>query len=164
VSLFRSPKGVYTRGTNDWFQSSAATACGIVQTGTNGFKVLYLYNNDQRGRLLSVYSITASLDEDQGFAVGLINSFTGTQETAPFGCFPINPLLPAPSGQVFGDTINFSGGQLIAITSSAFNDFSLSNQNNAPLVLIPPGWSLFAANLAPTLILTLSVYYQVLDN
>jgi hypothetical protein len=103
MSIFRKPKGTYIRSTPDWFSSLACAGFGFCPSLPLGqAPAVGLFNNDNSGRSLFVYGLGAEVNN--GAEVANFSYFNGplTALYSPTAAAPIDPLLAALPGQIYG--------------------------------------------------------------
>jgi hypothetical protein len=147
----RTPKGTYTRPTPDWFTDALAYAGGF-WTDPGGafqsFSTFSLYNNDNQGRFLQVYFMSAFWN---GASIILGDIFPGTFGTLVANASSVNPQIGQPPGQVFlKSTVVVGSPPNPDITAPTFF-FGLGFASagigyGAPLAIIPVGQSLRLSN------------------
>jgi hypothetical protein len=151
VSTFRRPKGTYTRPTPDFFVNTLSFAGAyqpITGAGFQVFTTISLFNNDNTGRSLLVYFISAFWD---GAAVIFSDLFQGTFGSLAATATPVNPLSPTPIGQVFIKATTVAGSppnpDITAPTGFLGLGFASAGIGfGAPLYIVRPGQSLRLSN------------------
>jgi hypothetical protein len=168
VSIFRSPKGSYVRTTGDWFYQNSALAHAAVNRIGGSTAIYYaLYNNDTTGRSLFVKTIYID-SSDSVIAIYYAQGLTqvGTLQTGLRGTYPLNPLWPAPVGQLYTGTSDLVASFIVFATSNAFSDYSFNPGPDLPLYVIPQGWNLvfeIGAGSSGNLETTFQASYQVIS-
>ena len=162
MSIFRQPKGTYTRATNDWFQSSRASAVGFHTHVGAGVESFALYNNDPRGRSLLINDLACGTDVPDTYLIAMAQGQAGTLFTTPYGCFPINPLLPSISGQLFYGATALAPANLLYQTTDAFITLELGYMIDAPFWIVPPTWSLAVQTGGNAHQFNLNIQYAIL--
>lgn len=140
------PKGVRTRVTPDWFAQYLSTGAGQAPgTMPTHFNYISLYNNSTQGANLFVYGVFPV----SGVSVYLLfyfrhETFGGKQAD----CVRINPSLGAPDGQIYFQDNGTS--QIPDTPVSLISAFAgAAVVSDAPLFVVPPGWSLVAGTPSP---------------
>ena len=144
MSAFRQPKGSYVRTTGDWFyQNTAIFHASVVRPSGSDPLYFALYNNDTIGRSLFVKDFfldTTSGGTSWYYAQGL--TAVGALVTGIRGCFPLNPLWPAPVGQMYTGANDLPPTFIIFATDNEYLNFPETSGPDVPLYVIPQGWSL----------------------
>ncbi len=164
MSIFRQPKGTYTRGTNDWFQATRASAVGEHNHVGAGVESFALYNNDPVGRFLSVNDLACGTDVPDTYLIALAQGNAGTLFSTPYGCFPINPLLPGVSGQLYFGATALAPANLLYQTTGNFITLELGYMIDAPFWIVPPGWSLAVQTGGSAHAFVLNIQYAVISS
>lgn len=168
----RRPKGVYSRSTPDWFAEDLCVGLGFAWNGGGGNawdEYISLYNDDQQGNNLHVYSIMGGAEDAVDIMLstqqGTLGSFFQQGRALKFGggapsgavyisaTQSLNPLYHQTP--VVGDLFGAIGQQF----GSGANVFP-----SHPLAIIPPGWSLIGFPDAGDQVYALAFYYVVLPD
>jgi hypothetical protein len=133
------PRGTFARSRRDWSVEHLQSGGGNLDTsGAFDFAYYFLFNNDDQGRYLAVYSIfaffpagqeidlafTLGIDGSAGVFPGMMNKFDAPQEPG------LTAVVLNTSAQLQGGT-SYGGGA----TPLVLDD-------DTPLFLIPQGYSL----------------------
>ncbi len=147
----RRPKGTYVRPTPDWFTDVLAYAGGFYPDpggAFQSFSTFSLFNNDNQGRFLQLYFMSAFWN---GASIIFGDLFKGSFGTLARNGASVDPLQPSPPGQVFlKSTVVVGSPSNPDITAPTFF-FGLGFASagigfGAPLAIIPVGWSLRLSN------------------
>jgi hypothetical protein len=168
VSIFRSPKGSYTRSTGDWFLQNTGLAHAAVNRVGGSTPIYYaLYNNDTIGRTLFVKTIYIDSSDTVisiYYAQGLTS--VGTLQTGIRGTYPLNPLWPAPVGQLYTGASDLVASFILFAVSNAFAEYNFSPGPDVPLYIVPQGWNVvfeIGAGTTGNLETTFQASYQVIN-
>jgi len=147
MASFRKPRGAYTRTTPDWF-SDVTCSGGWFDSDSSGighYKWIGLYNDDNAGRILYVYAISASWDGANSIAMVSIAGASGSEVNHGVNIQPAVGFMP-------GSVRFFQTGPPAMTTPIAppagtvgviGNGFVVSNiQPGFPIAKIPTGYSL----------------------
>ena len=164
MSIFRKPKGTYTRATSDWFQRFACIAHGFHSHVGAGKETFELYNNDPLGNNLVIQHITWTVEVPDAVEIYPIQGQYGTLFPNPGGCFPINISLPAVSGQFSYNAFSPQPPAQYFGTTTGFVTYDLGASFDNPLFIIPPTWGLLVGQDGSSHELDVTIWYQVIPN
>lgn len=150
-----SPKGVLTRPAPDFFDDNMGIGAWSYLTTlptTFTYVAVSLFNNDNQGRVLKVYGITAEADGGAGMQASW---FKGSFGTLVGPCSSIRPDLGAPPGLIYKDVLivpaEFSPNTMPLNPAVGIIGISGFDSNTVlspfPIFIIPVGWSLVLVNL-----------------
>ncbi len=151
----RVPKGIYSRNTPDWFIDSLAWGGGEASFGS-GENFVGLNNNDNAGRILYVYGLTASTTSVDGMHVENSNY----QTIYPIAnCVSAQPTSGAPPGQiVFGEiTVPPTTGNFFNTLASAAPQLQMFA--DWPLFIVPVGYTLLVAGVTDACDVSAAFWY-----
>lgn len=152
----RKPKGTMVRLAPDWFSDNLAMGTGVLIApiaNQQQFWSVALYNNSKTGQLLKVYGLSVA---NFGGGGCLYFFLSGTFGNFDHKCGPIRPDFQAPDGAIYtqqqaaaGSPTNpFITGTPIYSLGTAGEAFTIVSP--FALFIIPPGYSLVAANAFPS--------------
>ncbi|HEY2108235.1 MAG TPA: hypothetical protein VGH29_20720 [Candidatus Binataceae bacterium] len=136
-------KGIRTRSSPDWYAQylSVAGAGNSDNPGTQAYKYFGLLNNSTTGYYLAVYAFQVTSNISPLFDLFWVRETIGARVNF---ASRINPLLPAPPGEVF--YLNNGATPVLQNPFVTVGAFTPTNSGgNWPLFIIPPQWALYGA-------------------
>jgi hypothetical protein len=145
MSIFRKPKGTYTRSTPDWFSQKAAAGFGFCSAAVGITQAVGLFNDANDGSKLFVYGFGADVYADIEVNFNLFND--PMVQVYSRG-FPIEGGSPAPYGSIrigFSSVIPQTGMYITGGQGNAgISPYVAPIFSDYPLAIVRTGWC-FAA-------------------
>lgn len=162
MSIFRKPKGTYTRALPDWFSDRAMYGGAVhYEAGIPAhFKAVELYNNSALGQKLFVYGLFfADGTGDFSWASLLKGPVLPDVDIGPF---PVDATALKGPGQIRSDTLN----DTVQTGQVPLTNFDSDFQQGLayPIFIIPATYSLVISSQGFTSHMTAAFFYTYMDN